>query len=220
MWATSPPCRGRGRGPRYSPGAGCRLRGACSCSPAGGRGGRPLGATVAFGEARGSRDAARHHWRVRGPRCTAAAVAFCPDVEGAQGRDAGGRGAIVAAADAAQGGGFSRAGARPGVAVAKPGQLEEVLDRGPPSLGPRLLMSSTSRGWIDGEARWVPVEAGRWRQADQVVLGEGRAALKALARLAVVPEARRSKVFSLEDTVASRAPPRRVGLRWGRSITS
>ena len=115
---------------------------------------------------------------------------------GAQDFDAGGFGAVAAAARVAQVEGVWPAGTRPRVAVANPGRLEKALDRGSATLEPRLPVSSIARGWVDNEARWVPVESGRWRQADHVALGEGRAALRALARLAVIPEAHRSKALS------------------------
>ena len=49
---------------------------------------------------------------------------------------------------------------------------------------------------------WIPVGSGRWRKADHIVLGKGKAALKVLARLAVLPGARRSKALSLDDNMA------------------
>ena len=129
-------------------------------------------------------------------------LVFASDAEGAQDFDAGGFGVVAAAASVSQVEEFWRAGTRPGAAMAKPGQLQKVLDRGPATLEPHLPVSAIARGWIDSEAKWVPVESGRWQRADHIVLGEGRAALRVLARLAVIPEAHRSKVLSLEDNLA------------------
>ena len=129
-------------------------------------------------------------------------MVFASDAEGAQDFDAGGYGIVVAAADSKIVERMWDAGTKPGVAVAKPGQLQKVLERGPETLQPHLPVSFIERGWIDSEATWVPVESGRWKKDDHIVLGEGRAALKVLSRLAVLPGAHRSKVLSLEDNMA------------------
>ena len=126
---------------------------------------------------------------------------FASDAEGAGARDAGGFGVVVAKADQQRMEELWQSGTKPGAALAKPDKLEKVLGRGAESLEPHLPVSSVARGWVD-TATWIPLEAGRWKLADHIVLGEGRAALKVLQRMAVVPAAHRSKLLSLEDNLS------------------
>ena len=73
-------------------------------------------------------------------------LVFTSDAEGAQDSDAGGYGIAAAAANSEIVEKLWDAGTKPGVAVAKPGQLQKVLERGPETLQPHLPVSSIERG--------------------------------------------------------------------------
>ena len=49
---------------------------------------------------------------------------------------------------------------------------------------------------------WVDVAAGRWRRADAIVLGEGRAVVKMVRLLARSPRLHEQAVVSLQDNMA------------------
>ena len=71
-------------------------------------------------------------------------LVFASDAEGAQDSDAGGYGIVVAAANSEIVEKLWDAGTKPGVAVAKPGQLQKVLERGPETLQPHLPVIPSS----------------------------------------------------------------------------
>ena len=54
-------------------------------------------------------------------------------------------------------------------------------------------------GTLFEESEWLPISAGRWRFADHITLGEGRAALMVLELLASEVLAHNHLVFSFED---------------------
>ncbi len=95
-------------------------------------------------------------------------------------------------------------GRRPGYSVTKLSGVftglrrpeEQIQRRVPLSLLPRELLRPT-------DELWKPIEAGRWRFADHIALGERRAVVRLARRLSCVPAAHRLKFVSLQDNGAA-----------------
>ena len=56
--------------------------------------------------------------------------------------------------------------------------------------------------WLGSEVNWIPVSWGRWKWADHITLGEGRASLRGLEALSCCSRAHRHVVISLQDNMS------------------
>jgi hypothetical protein len=56
---------------------------------------------------------------------------------------------------------------------------------------------------LSSDIEWTELLAGRWRFADHITLGEARAALVPLERLAWASHAHRTKVMNMEDNMVT-----------------
>ena len=64
----------------------------------------------------------------------------------------------------------------------------------------RILVSKVPRRLLEAEAAtWTALGAGRWQRPDHITLGEGRAALQVLTRVAACPGSHGHLVANLED---------------------
>ncbi|CAK0858846.1 unnamed protein product, partial [Prorocentrum cordatum] len=109
-------------------------------------------------------------------------VTLATDAEGGNNHDFGGHGAVGALLGQQAQESTWEAGLRPGKAlVRKPGTVEKVVKRGEArTLKPFVPVSSVPGDVLDPEITWADLLAGRRRHADNIALGEARAAIAPL----------------------------------------
>jgi hypothetical protein len=125
---------------------------------------------------------------------------FASDAEGANWKDAGGYGIVGAQATTSQVEAAIAATGTHGYTVARlDGSLNNLKDvrkelkcKIPVSKVPREILESRT-------LQWKVLDHRRWRMADHITLGEGRATVRLLQLLARFPETHRCVVACLED---------------------
>jgi len=92
------------------------------------------------------------------------------------------------------------AGVRPGYTVARLNGDTSHLRNSDRELRNRIPVSLVPREVLEpGSMTWEPIAWGRWWLEDHITLGEGRAALALLERLAASPAAHGHEIDCLED---------------------
>ena len=130
---------------------------------------------------------------------------FATDAQGAgeqHSSDNGGYGEVGAAVDAELLADAFECGTRPGFTVAKLNGDTSGLKRPDRELRAQQPVSCLPPRLLDQKLTWHPIASGRWAWRDHITLGEGRATLKLLARLAASPGAHAHCTISLEDNLA------------------
>jgi len=135
-------------------------------------------------------------------------VVGATDAEGANDVDNGGYGVVMGSLSPEEEVACVEAGTRPGLAITSVNGSVAALRRPERALLQSAPFPRLPRGILDRrDTEWTLVDRGRWKWADHITLGEGRASLRWLETLAVVGECHRHRVYSLEDNLCWVAPP-------------
>jgi len=125
---------------------------------------------------------------------------YAADAEGPNDQDHGGYGVVASYVGQELATQCLVAGCRPGRTVAKLDGSIAHLRRQDRELRATIGVSRVPREVLAlPPESWTPVSWGRWRQPDHITLGEGRAVLGLLEKLASKVAARRHTVVVLED---------------------
>ena len=125
---------------------------------------------------------------------------FATDAQGMGEGDLGGYGVVGSVASTSDIDNILRQGELPGLTVRRAGQFEGM--RNASVLRPTVSVTRIDHS-IFLQERWKTLIQGRWRKGNHITLGECRAVLKLLKRLAVFPEAHNSMVISIQDNMAT-----------------
>ena len=130
----------------------------------------------------------------------AARMVFSTDAEGDNFYDHGGFGVVAKLVEADLAEELILAGTRPGHTVARLDGRVSHLNRQDREIAGRIPVSKVPRRLLEAEASsWTALDAGRWERPDHITLGEGRAALRALTRVAACPGSHGHLIANLED---------------------
>ena len=132
-------------------------------------------------------------------------VTLATDAEGDNSHDFGGFGVVGALLGPQTQEAMWEGGLRPGKAlVRQPGAIEKVVKRGETkTLKPFVPITSVPEEALSPDIEWTELLTGRWRYADNIALGEARAAIAPLEKLAWARSAHRTKMMSLEDNMVT-----------------
>ena len=130
-----------------------------------------------------------------------APVLMASDAQGAFEVDDGGFGAVCGDCSLSEARGLLMKGAPPGRTVVRLDVEDQRLRWNPERLQLSVPVSRVPRSLLQ-RIHWQPVARGRWRWADHITLGEGRAALRLLLIVAGMPSAHHHLLLSLEDNTS------------------
>ena len=128
-------------------------------------------------------------------------VIFAADAEGANAEDNGGFGVVMTPIEQTLWEKTLAAGCRPGFTVAKLDGSTAHLRDARKELEARIPVSRVPHEVLSTKRFWAPIAQGRWRHREHITLGEGRATLVLLQRLAAMPEAHGHRHLDLCDNL-------------------
>ena len=144
-------------------------------------------------------------------------VVFASDAEGANNTDHGGFGVVGTAVPLELAQQTTSSSARQGLTIAKMDGTLKCLHNPEKELKGFVPVTQVPRALIDGNREWRDIAQGRWAHNDHITLGEGRATLVLMERLAAMKETQNHVFASLCDnmpwcgaTNKSRSPAFRV----------